>query len=347
MKSQISNAVPFPCDAQSSTFFAALASALLPALGYTEDTPFYCGPKGSFCVKCGGCKRSALQNHQAQLYHDVQTLTGVSFGWAWPEGEPDELVDFIMGHAGLTWRRLSKDMGRDAAYQTIAASIGAGFPALLKLGAGRDWHVVTGHKNGTLYGLRYNGKKTISLPKWFDTFENAIVITGQCGPTVTLADVLRRIIAVLEQPMHAQLEAEINRRIDEISTENAQEIANWLNEKAGFSVEARYHAAEAFTSGETAVNGLLRMTDSKAVKDLLGRIFFSYIADNHDETHGVLWQVWELLGVGPKTNYAVPKNAGELLMKPETQTELKRLFALVFKNDRDVLAVLREALVLL
>ena len=43
----------------------------------------------------------------------------------------------------------------------------------------------------------------------------------------------------------------------------------------------------------------------------------------------------------------MPKNAGELVMKPETRAELKRLFALVFKNDRDVLAVLREALTLL
>jgi len=342
MKPQIPNIVPFPCDAQSSPFFSALASALLPALGYTEETPFYCGPKGSFCVQCGSCKRSALQNHQAQLYHDYQTLTGVSFGWAWPEAEPDELIEFIMGHAGLMWRRLSKDMGRDAVYQAIAASIGAGFPTLLKAGAGRDWRVVTGEKGGVLYALRYNGKKTAALPEWFDTFEDAVVITGRCEPTVALADILRRIIAVLEQPVHAELEAEVYRRIDEITAENAQETAVWLNEKAGFPIEARYHAAESFSS-----NGMLRMTDNSAVRELFGRIFFSYLADNHDETHGVLWKVWGLLGVGPKTGYAVPENAGESLMKPETQAELKRLFALVFKNDRDVRAVLREALALL
>jgi len=346
MKTQV-NAVPFPCDAQSSTFFAALASALLPALGYTEETPFYCAPKGSFCVNCGNCKHSAPQKHQAQLYHDYQTLTGVSFGWAWPEGEPDELIGFIMGHAGLTWRRLSKDTGQDAAYQAIAASIDAGLPTLLKAGAGRNWHVVTGEKNGVLYALRYNGKKPASLPKWFEPFEDAIVITGRCEPTVTLADVLRRVIAVLEQPAHAALEAEIDRRIDEITTENARETAIWLNDRAGFPIEARYHAAVAFSSGETAVNGLQRMTSNKAVKDLFGRIFFSYLADDHDETHGVLWKVWALLGVGPKTGYAVPKNAGGLVMVPETRAELKRLFALVCKNDRDVLAVLREALVLL
>jgi len=343
VKSQPPSAVPFPCDAQGSVFFAALASALLPALGYTEETPFYCGPKGSFCIQCGNCKTSALQKHQAQLYHDYETLTGVSFGWAWPEAEPDELVDFIMKHAGLTWRRLEKGMGGENVYQAVAASIDAGLPVLLKLGAGRDWHVATGRQNGALYVLGY-GKKGRTLRNWYRSYEDAIIITGRCEPTITLADVLRRIIAVLEQPVHAALEAEIYRRIDEITTENAQTTAVWLNEKASFSVEARYHAAEAFTSGETAVNGLLRMTGNKVVKDLLGRIFFSYIADNHDETHGVLWQVWELLGVGPKTGYAVPKNANERMMLPETRAELKRLFALVFKNDRDVLAVLREAL---
>jgi hypothetical protein len=39
----------------------------------------------------------------------------------------------------------------------------------------------------------------------------------------------------------------------------------------------------------------------------------------------------------------LPPNAGELLLKKETQTELKRLFKIVFDNDRVVLKLLREA----
>ena len=47
--------VQYPFDAQSDSFFCALSSALLPALGYTENTPYFCAPKGQFCLQCGAC----------------------------------------------------------------------------------------------------------------------------------------------------------------------------------------------------------------------------------------------------------------------------------------------------
>ena len=83
----IPDIVPFPDGAESSPFFGALASALVPALGYTETTTYFCGQKGSYCVDCGNCKNSTLQKHRCLLYHDYQSFTGVSFGWAWPEDE--------------------------------------------------------------------------------------------------------------------------------------------------------------------------------------------------------------------------------------------------------------------
>lgn len=92
---------------------------------------------------------------------------------------------------------------------------------------------------------------------------------------------------------------------------------------------------------------MMRLTDNKAVKEKLGGVFFRYIADNHDETHGVCWKIWGLLGVGPETGYGLPQKAGERVMDRKTQAELKRLFALVFENDRAVREILREALALL
>ena len=41
--------VQYPFDAQSDSFFCALASALLPALGYTENTPYFCAPGHFAC----------------------------------------------------------------------------------------------------------------------------------------------------------------------------------------------------------------------------------------------------------------------------------------------------------
>jgi len=133
---QIDHPVQFPCDAQSNPFFCALASALLPALGITEETPYYCAKNGSFCVQCGDCgEKTNMQKHHGTFYHDYQTVTGVSFGWVWPEDGsteyqtinsggpgwnwPDEFIGYIMGFAGLTWRRLPKGTDKSEVYRVI------------------------------------------------------------------------------------------------------------------------------------------------------------------------------------------------------------------------------------
>ncbi len=265
-----------------------------------------------------------------------------------------------MDFAGLNWRRLQKGMDKDTIYHEIASSVDVGIPVLLKLGKGPDWHVVTGYDGLTLYGLdshthymervrpqvkpdRYTEDGLFELSNWVEPFEDAIIITGRCKPTATLSDVLGRIIHILEHPANAKLEADIMRRIDEITPDNAGETARWLNGMAGFPIEARWHAAEAFASAESAACGIMRMTDNEGVRKKLGQIFFSYIADNSDETHGVCWKIWGLLGVGPETGYALPANAEELVIRPENRAELKRLFSLVFHNDRTVLKAMREA----
>ena len=353
MKQQIPNVVPFPFDAQSNPFFCALASALLPVLGYTEETPFFCGPKDAYCINCGDCgSKTTLQKHHLRLYHNYQTFTGVSFGWAWPELDsayhtlpgagaawrwPDEFIAFIMGRAGLTWRRLPKGTDRDAVYGAVTASVDAGIPALLKLGEGQDWHVIDGYEDGVLHGLCYK-KDGLALPDWFEAFEDAIVITGRCEPAVTLADVLRRIVAVLEHPAHARLEADLNRRIDGITKENMIDTAQWLNERAGFPIEARWHAAD---------SEMYILCDNEAAKEKIFAMIRQYVFDKeHDATHGTLWKVWGQLGVGPKTHYQLPRKRKviKLLSRPGAKEELKRLFAIVFHNDREVLRFLREAL---
>lgn len=77
--------VSYPTNAESSPFFGALASVMLAALGYSDDTAYYCGPKGTCCVECGDCgARTTLEKHHLQLYHVFQTVTGVGLGWYWP-----------------------------------------------------------------------------------------------------------------------------------------------------------------------------------------------------------------------------------------------------------------------
>ena len=129
----IQNIIPFPNGAQSSPFFGALASTLLPALGYTDDTPYFCGPKNSYCIGCSDCG-STLKKHHNLVYHDYQTFTGVSLGWVWPEeGKeyqtmpgwqegwrwPDEFFGYIFGYAGLSWNRIGKQSGQAVVFAEI------------------------------------------------------------------------------------------------------------------------------------------------------------------------------------------------------------------------------------
>lgn len=375
---QIHNIVQFPCDAQSNPFFCALTSALLTALGYTEETPYYCPPKGSLCIQCGNCgSKTNLQKHHNTLYHDYQTVTGVSFGWAWPEDRsakyhtvekegaewrwPDEFVNYLMGYAGFTWRRISKGTDKDMVYQAITDSIDQGFPVLMKLGTWVDWHVVTGYQEGVLYGMdshshyhkhvhpqvqpdSYREDGLFVMSGWFEVFEDLIVITGHCKPSVMLTDVLGRIIQTLEHPVHQRLEADLMSKIDQITPDNAEDTAKWLNDVASFPIEARWHAAETFSSGESTTFGIQRMTQNKGVNEKLRAVFSSYVEDKNKDTHGVCWRIWSQLGVGPESGYALSPNVKELVIRPETQAELKRLFSIIFENDRNALRALREAL---
>ena len=368
---RLTDIVPFPWDAESNAFFAALASALLPALGYTEETPFFCSPKGAYCIHCGGCGESAtLQKHHLSLYHDYQTLTGVSLGWVWPEqGDvawqtiegggpgwdwPDEFLALIMRAAGLTWRRLSGNMTELEIYQAVEASLEKGFPVLARLEKGTNWQLITGCADGVLGGLAPFGRQlgdvsrlgdeadTYWMPDWYVRFEDALVITGRCPVTVTLEEILTRLIHTLEHPAHERLERHLMCRLEQVTAANALETAEWLNQVASFPIEARWHAAEAFCS---PVSTIQRLTPNRDLQQKLSDLFFySYIADNHEETHGVCWKIWGLLGVGPETGFALGNQAAQNVQQPDVREELKRLFAIVFARDRQVLAGLRDIL---
>jgi len=348
MKNQIPDAVPYPFDAQSSPFFCALASALLPALGYTEEQPFYCAPQGSDCTNCGGCNKTTMQKHHLQLYHNYQTFTGVGLGWEWPENDseyhvlpgwerdwdwPDEFFGFIFGFAGLSWTRLTKIAGKDNVFKELKTSIDAGFPVLARFGP--DWRVLTGCDDGEIIGLGYGLGEEATIPEWFEAFVDAIIIIGRTKQSVTYSGILDRMIEALAHPAHAKLESDLMARLDEVTPENARESAEWLLAKVSFPIEARWHAAD---------SELYILCESKAAKEKVFGLIRQYVFDGElDATHGTCWKIWAQLGVGPETNYALPENAGELLLQEETRAKLKRLFAIVFENDRVVLGLLREA----
>ncbi|MCL2059743.1 MAG: hypothetical protein FWH01_11935 [Oscillospiraceae bacterium] len=381
----IPNIIPFPDGAESSPFFGALASVLTPALGYTEDMPYFCDPKQSYCVNCGNCKNSTMQKHRIRIYHDYQTFCGVSLGWVWPEGRsefqtlpgwregwrwPDDFLSYLFGYAGLSWKRLVKSTSgratgcvsvgasKAAILEAVKASVVAGIPVLMKLSAGPDWHVVTGYdENGTLYGLDSHkhfdhtmrptratvaargytddGLFILSDGDWYDYFDNAIVIIGKAAKSVTYLDVLDRMICTLAHPAHALLEQALMARLDAVTSDNALETAQWLLSMVGFPIEGRYHAAD---------SNLHNLCENAAAKEKIFGMIRQYVFDSeHDATHGTCWKIWAQLGVGAETGYALPPNAAALLLNKDTRNELKRLFKIVFENDRVVLKLLKEA----
>ena len=79
-------------------------------------------------------------------------------------------------------------------------------------------------------------------------------------------------------------------------------------------------------------------------KRMADLFFHRYIADNNDETHGVCWKISRLLNVDPSTGYRPTEESFALIQKQEVQEEMKRLWKIVFDNDRAVAEGIREIL---
>lgn len=63
MKKILEHQVPFPVDAESDSFTAALASALIIAHGYMEETPYWCAANRRYCTHCSSCGDHLLERH--------------------------------------------------------------------------------------------------------------------------------------------------------------------------------------------------------------------------------------------------------------------------------------------
>ncbi len=368
----LANLVQYPFDAEGSSFFAALSSACLPALGISERTPYWCSPKGAYCTDCGACsEKTTLQRHQLALYHSLLASSGVAFGFEFPEDDtvefhslpgvetgwrwPDEFVDNLMRLAGLTWRRLSGRDDQDAIYEAVRAAVNAGYPAIARLNGELDWQIVSGYGDGALIGLDSRAHTLRSLPNppsyagdlfmladWHSGLIDMILITGRRAREVSFREILERIAATLAHPSHAALAELVNARIDAASPENAADVAAFLCFFAAYPIEARWHAAEAFGPRDSLLSAAVG--GAANIGRIDERIFLKYLADNSDETHGVCWKIWNMLGFGPGSDYQPAPNRAELLLAPGVRDELKRLFKIVFDNDTAVLAALNETI---
>ena len=353
--------VPFPNGAESNGFFAALSSSLMPCLGITPDTPFWCSPKGSWCKHCQ--KNCDLwQRHQEMLYHTLLTVSGTAFtfdypedddvgfhtmpnisiGWRWDEPFIANLMDFV----GLSYER-HMDKSVSDMRELLLKSIDNGYTALCADTRNisenatwtRCWNVICGYTDEGILVMHHGGKITTESDTMFSDW---IVITGKAKREQTYRDVLKQIYAVLTDPSHDALEQEIYCDLANVNEENVIGLAYKMMGINGVPIETRWHSAEAFCS---ASNLLSSLTENTAVKHKLADVFFDrYIANDNNETHGICWQIWSLLHVGPETGYMPIEDSFTLLQKPEVQKKMKQLWKIVFDNDRAVAAEIARSL---
>lgn len=360
------NIVQFPSDAESNSFFGALSSALLPALGYTERTPYWCSPRGGYCVRCGKCGESVLPRHHLSVYHVLLTVSGAAFGFAYPEDDdfftlssawrrqlwPDSFLEQLFSFAGLGRSRFAAGTPKRKLLDVFARSLDAGIPVPVRLGGRKCWQVVTGLEGDALVGLdshahtlagraEYRGENFV-LQDWYSGFADAVV-PGPVRPRrVGYRQVLEGAAGALSRPRRALFRRRLFSLLGSVREGDAQAAAEEICRAAGVPVEARWHAAEAFCSAD---NLLSVLSQDGALKDRLHRLFFErYIRDGSGETHGVCWKIWGLLGCGESTGLSAPEDAGERLLRPGVRGELGQLWRRVFENDEAVLAGLRQIL---
>lgn len=356
MKKILEHQVPFPVDAESDNFTAALASALVIVRGYTERTPYWCVQNRRYCTHCSPCGDNPLERHQLSVYHclltastlafgfdypwddsvDLHTLPGFRNGWRWD----DDFVNALARFAGFSYLRFDGAATQKELLSTMKSALDNGLPALLRLENEMEWILAVGYDADTVFGL---DSQLHALPdNWYSGLRDAIVITGNTAPEMTCKELLERIVSALSYDGHAALESVIMDTLDHVTAENAMDIAGMMCGINGVPIEARWHAAEAFCGAE---NLLCNICTNKEVHCRLSDIFGArYIVDGNDETHGIGWKIWGALGVGPKTGYAVTQESAALIMQAETQETLKRLFAKMFENDRAVCAEIQACL---
>ncbi len=335
MKKQLT-VFPFPYDAESNGFIAALSSVVCAAKKYTEDTPYWCSPKG--CV-------------------GLHTIPNIPIGWRWDDGFMADIMDF----AGLSFIRCKNKTVAEIC-TIIKDSIDAGYPAMVanhrvypnEMAWVSCWKIVCGYTDDGITVMNYGGEVSDVNS---GEYEDVVVITGEvdCANGMrkqTYFDVLRRIYAVLSDPSHDALENEIMADLSNVTSENAEILSFKLMGINGVPIEARWHAAEAFTSKGnllySLVDSLASSAESnqlKAAAEKLAELFLTrYIKDGNNETHGICWKIWACLNVGPQTGYLPVAESFSLIQRPNVQNELKRLFKIVFDNDRAVANGIMEIL---
>ena len=234
MKKTISDVVNFPNGCETVRFTACFVSMLMRAEGITDkDCDFYCGNQNGNCIRCGQCGDLVpINKKHEELYNLYTAVTGFGFlqidlsnddhmKTSWNQTcnvmlrEFDWYIGFTMDYAGYDYEELIfPDNNKDAVFSKIKSSIDNDIPVLALFGRLYQWVLITGYDDdGSLYG--YDGSKgywgkpipeptgydengLFIMTDWYEKAGHAFILGAKKEPTVTLQDVFKRGIRVME-----------------------------------------------------------------------------------------------------------------------------------------------------
>lgn len=129
MKKILEHQVSFPVNAESDSFTAALATALVIVQGYTKETPYWCVPNRRYCIHCSSCGDNMLERHQTSIYHCLLTASTLAFGF------DDPWDDSVEPHTlpGFSYLRFDGTSSQEEVFCIMKNSLDNGLPTLLRL----------------------------------------------------------------------------------------------------------------------------------------------------------------------------------------------------------------------
>ena len=356
MKKIIKDAV-FPEGNGATWFPSCFTSVWMRMEGVTTERQAGSAkpPYGECCGRCGWKKHLGLYHHGVQNFYSV--VSGLPFmqldlsndehftNWYINRvlEEYDDYIKFTMGFAGFTYEYFDKQSEKSAVWEAVRKSIDADRPALMRFGPGYEWYVITGYdeKNGALYGLgskeywkdkpgAYKGDMFVS-EHWYEHMAEAVIVTGKSTPTVTLDDVFRRTIGILEA-------------MEKMGY--FQRSADYLNDNANFE---GYDHAQYLALAERICSFFGLPVDSRDAgcpfKNLANvEIFqdraqyFKRIAALYDSNCEVSCVAWDMVG-SYKREIEEP---AKMLPSPLYRHAIARVIEVVINNNRRVAECMKE-----
>lgn len=363
MNKRLTGLIHFPANIESNLFYSALATLMLYLENINEDTPFYCGKQKAYCFMCGDCgDLPNINKHHLQQYGKYITMSGVSLMWQddyqddgcrtpyqtgiLPTGLTDR-IDCLMRVAGYGYERLDKQDGKEKVFTRICQSIDQDRPALMKLGTGRDWDVVTGYdtEGMVLYGLdaKNYGDVVSVLPDgytpegefytsgWFDRLDQVILITSTGGKELPFEEIVARMIAELEHTKTA--EEKLRSGYQALNKDNVRDWADLISRYTDYLAERRWQAAECIN--ET----LLMKTDHPARRALLEEGTLAFL-----RTHDLCWEIWSYLGKEECKGFRLPEDVDQRVLAGDNANKLHQLCDEVVEKDWKVKEILERCL---